>query len=69
MKVTKISVSRGATVNIGSYESARVDLGIEAEDTTFEEVDALVKAALAEAVEAIQEEASLPPNPAGRFTG
>lgn len=30
MKITTIKVSRGATINMGNYESARVDVGAEA---------------------------------------
>jgi len=31
MKITKIKVSIGRTINLGNYESARIDIGLEAE--------------------------------------
>jgi hypothetical protein len=31
MKVTKIKVSIGRTINLGNYESARIDIGAEAD--------------------------------------
>ena len=31
MKITKIKVSIGRTINLGNYESARIDIGAEAD--------------------------------------
>ncbi len=31
MKITKIKVNIGRTINLGNYESARIDLGAEAD--------------------------------------
>lgn len=76
MRVTKISVSRGATINLGSYESARLDLGFEVEigagedvDNVLTDIDDSLCRRLRERVEGIQQEAGLPPNPGCRFTG
>lgn len=68
----KVTITRGATINLGNYESARIDLSIDLGDTTAEkwdEADARLCAWLEQEVEKIQNEAGLPPRPASRFTG
>lgn len=76
----KISISRGATVNLGSYESARVDISLEAntEDAPLEVqteasyadwLDNFVSSWLSAQVEDIEKGAGLPPRGASRFIG
>lgn len=67
--MSKITITRGATVNLGNYESARVDLSIETTREEFTNDDLHLKNWLHEQVEAIQTEAGLPPKAAERFTG
>ncbi len=70
--MAKFTITRGATVNIGSYESARVDVAVEFSDDdgeTFAKTDLWVRGWLEAQVEAIQTEAGLPPKPCERFTG
>lgn len=68
----KTTVSRGATVNLGSYESARVDISMEFDTESgmlFDDMDHEVVRRLRKAVQEIQTAASLPPHPTDRFTG
>lgn len=66
----KITISRGATINIGNYESARIDISAEAESTdSLTELDTWLKTALQHSVHEIQVAAGLPPHPVERFTG
>ncbi len=69
MEGMKITLTRGATVNLGNYESARVDLAVEGTKDTIVELDAWLKNWLAARVEEIQSEAGLPPQAPERFTG
>lgn len=76
VKVTKVIINRGATVNIGNYESARVDItqeGVPTDGETLEEIAAVLNDTarnwLAVEVAAIQEEAHVKPLPTSRFTG
>jgi len=69
-------ITRGATINLGNYESARVEISQEVDLTeddegqpVFEALNDEVKARLAAEVEKVQEAAGLPPRPAERFTG
>lgn len=62
-------ITRGATVNIGNYESARVDLEVSGDAEDFDEADNFVKKWLHEKVAAIQDAAGVPPHPVERFTG
>jgi hypothetical protein len=73
-----IRVTRGATVNLGSYESARVEVSWELDvdsqqgkdfETLSQAVSKSCKEFLAKEVEAIQQAAGLPPRPVERFTG
>jgi hypothetical protein len=70
-----IRVTRGATVNLGNYESARVEIAAEVEVKDGDTKAALgatnleCKAFLKKEVEAIQQAAGLPPRPVERFTG
>ena len=67
----KITISRGATINLGSYESSRIDIGCEVEGDTkdFQAADKWVIDQLNKAVKDIQVSAGLAPNPVARFTG
>lgn len=71
----KITITRGATINLGSYESSRIDISIEQEtgkeDLTYavKQLDDWLIGQLTERVEAIQDAAGLPPQTAGRFFG
>lgn len=74
----KVTLSRGATINLGNYESARIDLTIEGDDVVgtgegFDKevarLDDWLKRALTPRVQIIQKEAGLPPHPVTRFTG
>lgn len=71
----KMTIARGATINLGSYESARVDISVESdvggEDRCYalEQLDEFVRAELAKRVTEITREAGLAPHPATRFTG
>lgn len=67
--MSKITITRGATVNLGNYESARVDLSVETTEDEYEAADSWLKSWLIDQVEAIQTEAGLPPKAAERFTG
>lgn len=68
--MSKITITRGATVNLGNYESARVDLSVEFENSAqLADHDEWLKLWLLKQVEAIQTEAGLPPKAAERFTG
>lgn len=75
MKITQYKVARGATINLGSFESARVDLEVTvvvAENDVTEPwsvADALLKEWLQEKVIEIQDAAGVGPKPAERFTG
>lgn len=80
MEVTNYKISRGATVNLGNYESARVDLELTAIGDAsrplspslaevLAAVDGQLKAWLQAKVHEIQEAAGLPPHPVDRFTG
>jgi hypothetical protein len=72
-----IRITRGATINLGNYESSRVEVSSEVEvGGTPEEAEAgcvmvneECKRFLKKEVEAIQQAAGLPPRPAERFTG
>lgn len=71
----KIIISRGATINIGNYESARLDISFELECEAEEAVAGLLNAdvvligELHKRLKSIQSEAGLPPQPVTRFTG
>lgn len=69
----KITITRGATVNLGNFESARVDLSVEVDagmlSEGVKETDDCVKDWLSNSVLAIQDAAGLPPRPAERFVG
>lgn len=72
----KVTIGRGATVNLGNYESARVDVTVEFEaDTslTFDEATREANKAICEWLEEevanIQAEANTKPLPVTRFTG
>lgn len=69
----KITITRGATVNLGNFESARVDLSVEVDagmlSEGVKETDDYVKDWLSNSVLAIQDAAGLPPRPAERFVG
>lgn len=71
----KITVTRGATVNLGSYESSRIDISIEEEigkeDRAYAltQLDNFLVKELSKRVEAVQEGAGLPPQPVARFFG
>lgn len=45
LKVTKIKAALGVTINLGDYQSARFDVGAEAEDdgTGFDQLKTLLK--------------------------
>lgn len=68
--MSKMTISRGATINLGEYESARVDVSVELEDeSTFEGQDCWLKVWLEDQVDKIQSAAGLPPKAPERFTG
>ena len=69
--VMKITISRGATINIGNYESARVEIGAEIDGDTksLQELDEWVTTELHKAVKLIEKQAGLPPASSKRFTG
>jgi hypothetical protein len=71
-----IRVTRGATINLGNYESARVEISAEVEvaegqsmEGRIDVVNAEAKTWLQKEAEAIQQAAGLPPRPVERFTG
>lgn len=76
MKFT-ITISKGYTVNLGNYESARGDYTITAElpDSLAEQaitqkaIENSVNAWIQREVKKVQEAAGLPPLPSDRFTG
>lgn len=71
----KMTVSRGATINLGSYESARVDITVESEigdesrGYAIDQLDKFVVEELVKRINEITREAGLAPHPATRFTG
>ena len=67
----KITLTRGATINLGNYESARIDISFEfkTEDYDLEERDGYLKEQLQKRVAEIQTAAGLPPHPTDRYTG
>jgi len=78
MNITKITISRGATINLGNYESARVDCSLEAttpdqRGESMEEIRAELNIYnnefLNQEVQKIEQANGLPPRGAGRFTG
>lgn len=72
MEIKQFKLSRGATVNLGNYESARVDLEIVFTPKAESEIadhDSWLKTWLETRVREIQEAAGLPPHPVERFTG
>ena len=44
MKITKVKVNYGRTVNMGNFESLRLDFGVEVEPEDKEEIHELFKA-------------------------
>lgn len=74
----KIRVSRGATVNLGNFESLRLDISFEIEEewadedqkTSFENmVSTWCKEHLRREITDAQEAGGLPPQSVERFTG
>ena len=74
----KITISRGATINIGNYESSRLDmsfeeqvdgLSLEALETFTSGWDKWLVKELSKRIKSVQTEAGLPPQPVTRFTG
>lgn len=71
----KMTVQRGATINLGSYESSRIDIAVECdigeEDRNYalEQLDTFVRAALNARITEVTRAAGLAPHPATRFTG
>lgn len=68
----KITISRGATVNLGNYESARLDVSFEAtggDEISAGELNELACSFLEEEVGKVQKAAGLPEFSAKRFTG
>ena len=70
IKAKSIRIARGATVNLGNYESARFDIEVVGDtDGSFEYLDAWLRRVVELKVQEIQEAAGLPPHPVERFTG
>ena len=74
MEIKQFKITRGATVNLGNYESARVDLELTftAGETNMDDIvpmDVDLRKWLGDQVRSIQEAAGLPPHPVERFTG
>ena len=68
MEIKQFRLSRGATINLGNYESARVDLEVIATGD-LAKADQYVCTWIEHEVARIQEAAGLPPHPVERFTG
>lgn len=76
MSMKIVRVTRGATINLGNYESARVEIAGEYElsetDTSEEalaECDRFCREFLAQQIEEIQTASGNPPRSPGRFVG
>jgi hypothetical protein len=63
----KVSVSKGATINLGNYESARVDITVEDDTLGASEIEEMVDSWLRKEVEKIEVGAGIPPRGAKRF--
>lgn len=77
MKIIKISIAKGATVNLGNYESARIDVSFELQldiddDNVDDGITLLSKRCnnfLRNQVDDIEQSAGVVPRGTERFTG
>jgi hypothetical protein len=59
----------GVTMNLGNYESTKLEVWDEDEDRTHDEMLNELREFVKEQIERVQEAAGLPPTPADRYTG
>lgn len=62
-------VRLGVTINLGNYESTKLEVWDESEDQTHAEMLKDLREFVQSEVERVQEAAGLPPTPADRYTG
>ncbi len=72
----KITISKGATINLGNYESARVDMTVEIDHRTDDlttldptKLEDVIDIYLTKKIEEIQQQAGLPPTDPKRYIG
>lgn len=76
MNMADITVGKGATINLGSYESARIDFSITEKDIPLVDIGGIIDTItqrvnlyLKEEITKIEQAAGLMPRGAARFTG